>query len=719
MDSRFEDFSAKVLLVESSGNVRGMISDVIKSIGFSEIQSMDTVKSALGYLEVEQADWLILPLQADQPVNALQLLSLINKHEKFKSTVTTLLIDDNETEHLPQAFHLGLTTWHPKSNLSKDGLIREFKDFLDIFKQQNGNTVFTAFEFLQIYLRSAGKADLLIETCEDLVKAYPTSPFAVFNLAGNQFALEKREDALKTLGQAKASDVEGWEKFAKEHLNDDEEVQLSLPCKRILVVDPDESIHNHLKETLLKYCDKAEIKFAIDGESAVTWLQANPGVDLVIQEWRIPKLTGHVFIQRLRKITSRLVPVIVLSSLLKKDDVPILNEMSVSTGVEKPLDEKIFIKAAFIAIQQHTSPTTPKWIERKIQERLSLNDLRAVEKLYRKLTEHPESTEDLKLYVQALRFYVAGDYESAKVLSIKAIQLGGDQIKSFTLLGRCMASLREFDGAVKCFERAHNLSPKNIERLCELAEAQIEAGQEDEAKESLEAAKEMDANNESVQTAEAKVAIKSGDTEKARELMFHMGSIEQLISDMNGSAVALVRVGKFEEGVELYNKTLDSVPAEDEITKTRLLYNLALAFARKGDLPTAKMTADRASIEVDHTVKEKVISLRSKLEKALATQSNVDLQTGEAVKTSDVNPWEVETSGEAELMEIDPTAKHEQSGPLKDSIFDHGIMGVVKLPESSRSISDSLLKEEPNFNLRSAIERDEAMGAEKLTQDVG
>lgn len=719
MDPRFQNLTAKVLLIEPSGNVRGMISDVIKSLGFTAVQAMDLIKSAIGYMEVESADWIIMPLQAGEAVNAFQLLQIVNTHEKFKDTLSTLLIDDNESDHLPQAFHFGLSSWHSKTNLSKDGLVREFKDFLDIMKQQDGNKLLLAFEYLQIYLRSAGKADLLIESCEDLVKAYPTSPYAVFKLAENQFALERRAEALQTLGQAKACDVPGWEKFAKEHLNDGEEVTLKLPCKHILVVDPDESIHNHLKDTLLKYCDKAKIKFSIDGERACSWLAANPGVDLVLQEWRIPKIAGHVFLQRIRKITGRMIPVIVISSLLKKEDVPILNEMSVSTGIEKPIEEKTFIKATFNALQQHNSPTSPKWIERKIQERLNLEDYRAVEKLYNRLVEHPHCTEDQKLYVQALRFFCAKDYQLAKILSIKAIQLGGGQVKTFTLLGRCLASLREFDGAVKCFSRAQSLSPKNIERLCELAEAQVEAGQEEAAKESIESAKELDKNNPMVAEAEVKVAIKPGDTSKARELMYHMGSIEQLISDMNGSAVALVRIGKFEEGLQLYNRTLESVPPDDKVTKTRVLYNLALAFARQKDLSSAKLTIDKADTDIDHPVKDKVSSLRAKLEKALSSQSGVQLKTGATVKTSNTNPWETEVSPSEEMLKAYPTALNQQSGPLKVSQFDHGIMGVVHLPESARAPSDAFIKPPPSFTLRSAIEREESMGAEKLAQSAG
>jgi CheY-like chemotaxis protein/Flp pilus assembly protein TadD len=720
MDKRFEDFSARVLLVEPSGNVRGMISDVIKSLGFSSVQAMDSLKSALGYLEVEAADWVIAPVQPSEQINAMNFMRLLNEHEKFRDTVFTLLIDENEAVHLPKAFELGLLSWHSKSNMTKDGLVREFKDLFEICRNHDGNRVFVAFEYLQMYLRSAAQGELLVEACQELVHANPTSAFAVFSLAQNQFALGKRDDLLKTLGHARASEIPGWEKMAKELLSEGEEVQLRLPIKRVLVVDPDESIHNLIRDTLLKHSYEPEIRFEVDGESAIKWAEANPAIDLVIQDWRIPVLTGHVFLQRLRQMHAKMIPVVVLSSLLKRDDVPILNEMSVSTGVEKPFDEKVFVKSVFQALLQHSSPTTPKWIERKIIEKLALRDTNAVQKLYRRLHDHPQCTDDQRMYVQALRFYHAADFEAAKVLCAKAIQMGGEQIKTFTLLGRCLNHLRDFDGAIKCFERAQSLSPKNIERLCELAEAHSEAGHAAEAAQALDQAKQIDETSQVVVGAEAKMEIAKGNIEKARELMFHLGSIDQLVSDMNGSAVAWVRVGQFEKGVELYNRTLEAIPEDQQVTFSRVIYNLALAFSRKGDLASAKVTLDRANPSVQHSVRDKIASLRTKIERSLSSQGALQLSTARASNQSnnDANPWEIESSEGASLLASEPAIQGSQEGPLKTLVFGRCLMGIARMPDSLVTVSKPLLKHAPLFALRSAIARSEGMGAEKLAQDA-
>lgn len=722
MNKKFEDFSARVLVVEPAATVRGMIADVVKALGFASVQSMDSLKSAAGYLEVEAADWILAPMLASEQVNALNFMRALNEHEKFRDTFVTLIVDEKEVEHLPRAFELGLMSWHSKTGLSKDGLARELRDLLDTLKAQNGNVSYVAFDYLQIFLRSKGRADLLMQASKELVSLHPTSQYAVFNLARNQFALGKRAEGLRTLGHARASDLPGWDKVAKELLQPGEEVELKLPLKKVLVVEPDKAAHKQIDDILRKYADELELRFEVDGLAAMQWAKNNSDLDLVIQEWRIPTLTGHVFLQRLRKAQKRLVPVIVLSPLLRRDDAPILSEMGVCKSLEKPTDEKTLVKAIFGALLEHSSPTEPVWIERKIGEKLAYKDQTTVQQLYRRLSEHPQCTDDQRFYVQALRLYDAGEFEAAKTLCAKAIQLGGDQMKTLTLLGRCLTNLRDFRSAIKCFERAQQLSPKNIERLCELAEAQSEADQADASAQSLDAAKAMDAQSEVVVGAETKIEIAKGNVDKARELMAYLGSMDQLVSDLNSSAVAWVRTGRFEKGVELYNRTLEALPAEDHVTQARVLYNLALAYVRKGDLSSAQGTLARAKMTIDHPVRAKLLSLKRRVEQSLASKASLSLTSSQSASASqgpDSSPWQMNVTSTQVASATAMIVQDSQTGPLRTTVFNRGIMGLVGLPEGEKSISAGLLRFRVSINLRAAIARPESMGAEKAFRSAG
>ncbi len=74
-----------------------------------------------------------------------------------------------------------------------------------------------------------------------------------------------------------------------------------------------------------------------DGQKAWEAIESGLQVDAVIMEWKIPNLSGPLFLQRLRMQGQVTLPVIVLSSLVTKKDKNLLREMGVATVVEKPL----------------------------------------------------------------------------------------------------------------------------------------------------------------------------------------------------------------------------------------------------------------------------------------------------------------------------------------------------------------------------------------------
>jgi CheY-like chemotaxis protein len=60
IETKFKDKSARVLLVDSSGPVRQLLSEVTKSIGFANSQAVASIQDAHNILETEQVDWLLV-----------------------------------------------------------------------------------------------------------------------------------------------------------------------------------------------------------------------------------------------------------------------------------------------------------------------------------------------------------------------------------------------------------------------------------------------------------------------------------------------------------------------------------------------------------------------------------------------------------------------------------------------------------------------------------
>ena len=99
-----------------------------------------------------------------------------------------------------------------------------------------------------------------------------------------------------------------------------------------------------LKKTLAEIGVENVVSFA-DGDEATAWVESNDEPDLIIHEWRIPSLSGPLFIQRVRAKGFYRVPLVVISSLIKPDDMPLIREMGIAEVVAKPLEKTNLLPA--------------------------------------------------------------------------------------------------------------------------------------------------------------------------------------------------------------------------------------------------------------------------------------------------------------------------------------------------------------------------------------
>ena len=135
----FQDRSAKVLVIDQSGAVRQLMTDVIRAQGFETITGVSSIKDAVGVLEVEPIDWIVAPLmKVKNEINAMQLIRLISERPVLKKTRVSLLLEEAELSVLNKAFELGLLSWFEKP-FNKDSLQKAIADFLETFEKCEWN----------------------------------------------------------------------------------------------------------------------------------------------------------------------------------------------------------------------------------------------------------------------------------------------------------------------------------------------------------------------------------------------------------------------------------------------------------------------------------------------------------------------------------------------------------------------------------------------------
>ncbi len=632
--------SSPILVVEPQSTARQFFVDVLKGLGFSQTTGVDNLKTALSYLESSAVHWVITSPQVNEPINVFHLLDHALRNSLAVKARVSIIADSNERRLLPGAFSLGALSWLPRE-LKKDVTKAEIQKIFALWNSENSSQLSISVSYLDAVLKELQLDDSLASLYAKLVECFPQQKPWLLKLASAQFEVGKPEEGERTLGQASALEVPGWAELAKMYLPEGHVPDGRIPMRKVVIVEPDEMIHKQVREALEKKTT-AEIIFFTDGLQAAKTLKTMTDVDVVFMEWKIPKLSGPAFLQRLRSQAHEHTPVVVTSSLLSKQDLSLVTEMSVGTVMPKPFTEKELIEAVSNVIAEMKNPTTPHAVEAAILRCLQQGDPGKAASFAQRIVYESLLPEGQKQYIVALLCYHQKKYKEARDRAKIAFAKGGDPLKSVHLLGQSLLRLDDHAGAVKCFRKAQEFSPKNLERLCLIADAESQQGNQAAATEALQAAKAVDAQNETVVATETRIAISNGDLEHARDLIRHSGNVASLVADLNNTGVAFIRDGQFDDGMQFYEKTLAAIPEEFVEWKLKVSYNLGLAYARQNRLDAAKALLEGCALDERYLVSAKIAQLLARVTRAQAQGTTLKFATRIAPleENTDASPWE-------------------------------------------------------------------------------
>jgi tetratricopeptide (TPR) repeat protein len=319
-----------------------------------------------------------------------------------------------------------------------------------------------------------------------------------------------------------------------------------------------------------------------------------------------------------------------------------------------------------------------------------------------------------------------GNFTMARDAAIESLKLAGDSIIILNLLGKTFMRLSDHQSALKCFKKAQDLSPHNIERLCNIAEVQTELQDEKAAEDALDSAKALDPDNKIVKDAEVKIAIAKGDVTSAKTLVGEMESLSSLVAYMNNKAVAQAKCGFLDEAKETYSNTMTSIPDNQQEARLIVQYNLALTLVRASDFPDAKAALEEVLKVKKSKVWAKANSLLTRLKEAMDKGSELHLRqmsqpAPEAASSKDSSKNNSKeknetTEGQSQLSTEEDNARlismvEARKGDLCCyMIYNH--------PGGKDARTASLLAKAPRFQVRDAIEREESMGVERVNKSA-
>lgn len=728
MIQHFADKSANVVLVESTSSMRQSMAEVLKNAGFKNIQAVASIQDAYAQLETEVVHWMILPLGSDQPINAMHMLGLCVEVPELRHIRISLILDESERDVLSKAFDLGAMSWHPKT-ATKNEFQSEIEKLVQKLNTFNNTPTLVAADYLREHLVASKDpvARLLLET--SLNTLFPGNPRLMLQLAKAQNSSGMTAQARATVGQVKIVGPEltaeadnVLSSFAPSEGDKAAGTANVLGVNSCVIIDSDDAVRSSI-EALLKELGVTQVNAFGDGEAAWKHLDANPEPSLVLMEWRVPQISGPQLIQRIRHKGFHATTIILHSSLVKASDLNLLKEISVANLATKPYEKTSFLKAIIGTVQQERSPTEHQALERKFRTLLAANKVKeAKEAIGRFLTDTAVS-DGRKALVEAELAFAMGDFHLARGRSIDSLKALGENILTLNVMAKTFMRLGDHGNALKCFEKAQSLSPQNIERLCLIAETQTDLGEKGESDAALAAAAKIDQGSSQVKEATARISVMSGPAELAQKLMSTLESAANVVSYLNNKAVASTRMGKFDLGFELYDKTLQSLGPDHEL-KGVVLYNLALAKIRSGDNTGAMKALEQAIATNSPRTKQKASSLHTRLKQAMDKGTNVKLheddKTAQALQSAMGSNDKESAKSVAPLVDDSKATLADFHAAIMDGL--NPVRGEIccymlynfkgKLEEKLQN----LFKNPPKYARRAAIEREESGGVDRAAR---
>ncbi len=637
-EAKFKDRSLRILAVEQSASLRQLIGEVLRSVGFVNVETMASISDSHHFLEADHADWLILPLQPNESRNGLNSIRMISSASALRGLKVSLLITENEEWSIAKAFELGAFTFHNKFT-TRDELKVEFDALVKKMEANQYDSTKTSIDYLRGHLSKSSRFQELLDLDKNALSVYPGDGECLLNLAESWILCSENNKALATLRQLelmcpeKIAHINSLrEKIIKENPQfespkqgiDADAGQNFLGLETVVIVDSDDASRSAVKSIIRELGCKNILDFA-DGDSAFAWLDKNGEPDLLLMEWRIPKLSGPMLLQRLRSKGHLNKPVIICSSLIKTGDMPIIRELGISNLALKPVEKNTLLKVIIWAIQQDRMPSDMYQLENKIRGLLTSKSLQNAEPLVHRYLDDPTIQNARKTILRAEFAFAKEQYQEARDLAISAVKQSGESLFALNILGKCLMTLRQYDSALKCFKKAQTISPMNIERLITMAEVQAELGETENAAASLNMAKDIDPESRVVAEGAARVAITSGSSKDAKTALASLESNLNLIRYLNNKAVAHAKCGFPKEGIEIYEKTLIAMPLREHELISIVHYNTALAWVRSSDLAGAVRQLDILLATPKTRIHAKAASLKSRIEEAIAQSKNFTL----------------------------------------------------------------------------------------------
>lgn len=352
-----------------------------------------------------------------------------------------------------------------------------------------------------------------------------------------------------------------------------------------LIAEDDDMIRSFIDQSL-RELGYMHISKASNGEQA--WeLATKRKYDIIISDWKMPKVHGLAFLNRLRRSKQYSnVPVLIVSGFLNRKDFTLLEEFALTEKLEKPFAVESFHQAVrnlekeFFWLQSAKTELN-KIIENPIEDQKHY--------ILRLLELVQGAPNPIPFFLLGARILTSrGDFSGAESIMRFAIKHSPNSTMAMFELAKILLKLNRNHEAFDLLLRAQEQSPDNLDRVCMLGHMHLNQLEPEEAKVRFSKALKIDPEDKLAK--HGMTIAQNVDSFLTQNPYERLG--QSFSTLLNTIGISLVRQGRIDEGIEHYKSAMAYV--DDKNVKAKLSFNAALGNLRKKDFKMAKAWLDAA-----------------------------------------------------------------------------------------------------------------------------
>lgn len=275
-------------------------------------------------------------------------------------------------------------------------------------------------------------------------------------------------------------------------------------------------------------------------------------------------------------------------ALLSREQLLFAQEIGakyVASGVKKNDDLRDYIKRFCVEMNNVGSMAH---YERDLEVASQTGDRAALLRLVEKLRKLDESSEQAAIILAGAYTYLE-DWRRAEVLLKRILTINPQNLWAANSLGKLYLKTHRAAQGIEVLSKLSQFHELNSERLLVLGDAYAQAGMAEEAEKMFLKGEQLtQGSDDRFKDGLVKARIIQKDYQGSIALLGGRTLSPDVIAFLNLRAIMAIKEGHFDEAVEYYQYAISG--AKDPVVKSKVKFNLGLAYLRHGELDLAQET---------------------------------------------------------------------------------------------------------------------------------